>query len=162
MTHPDAETLIQSFRTTQWIVERQTEGLSHDDSVRQLPFRGNCLNWVLGHIANGRNTALKLLGALPIWDEATVALYQTGSEPIMGDGQELRLEQLLADLEQAAMRIKTALARISPQDLAALVEFRGSERSLGKTLDGLHWHETYHCGQLELLRQLAGKDDAII
>ena len=26
----------------------------------------------------------------------------------------------------------------------------------------LHWHETYHVGQLELLRQLAGTNDKII
>jgi hypothetical protein len=25
-----------------------------------------------------------------------------------------------------------------------------------------HWHETYHVGQLELLRQLAGKNDKVI
>jgi len=30
---------------------------------------------------------------------------------------------------------------------------------LKQQLDGLTWHETYHVGQTELLRQPAGKDD---
>jgi hypothetical protein len=52
--------------------------------------------------------------------------------------------------------------RISAEELAQLTEFQGSERAVGQALAGLHWHETYHTGQLELLRQLAGKNDAII
>jgi hypothetical protein len=51
---------------------------------------------------------------------------------------------------------------MSPADLEVVVDFRGREVSLEKAVAGLHWHETYHVGQLELLRQLAGTDDAII
>ncbi len=32
---------------------------------------------------------------------------------------------------------------------------------LKQQLDGLAWHETYHVGQAELLRHLAGKDDQV-
>jgi hypothetical protein len=33
---------------------------------------------------------------------------------------------------------------------------------LGGVLAFLNWHEAYHVGQLELLRQLAGKNDQVI
>ena len=162
MTHPDAETLIQSYAVNLRIVHMQTDGLSHEDSLMQPPFRSNCLNWVLGHILVGRNTALKLLGEPPVWREEDEARYKTGSEPITGDEHALPLKQLLTGLDRSQERIGEALTRTSPEELAAMIPFRGSERSLGQALDGLHWHETYHLGQLELLRQLAGTDDAII
>jgi hypothetical protein len=162
MSHPDSDTLIQSFAITQRIIKLQTDGLSHEDSVLQPPFRANCLNWVLGHIIVGRNTALKLLGQPPVWAETESSRYKTGSEPITSTAQALPLEQLLHDLDRTQERIAASLDRISPEDLGSSVQFRGRERTLGQALDGLHWHETYHTGQLELLRQLAGKDDALI
>jgi hypothetical protein len=130
MTDPDAETLIGSFGLTHQLIRMQTDGLSHKDSLLQPPFRGNCLNWVLGHILVGRNTALKLMQETLIWDEAE--------------------------------RIAAALKCTTPEELATVVPFRGSRRSLGQALASQHWHETYHTGQLELLRQLAGTDDAIV
>lgn len=162
MIYPDASTLIQSFGVTHQIIKMQTDGLSNTDSLLQAPFRSNCLNWVLGHIIVGRNSALRLLGETPLWEEQETSLYRSGSEPITGKGQALPLERLLGDLGESQQRISAALERTSPEELAAYVEFRGSERSVGQALAGLFWHETYHTGQLELLRQLAGTDDAII
>ncbi len=162
MTHPDAETLNQSFALTHRIIKLQTDGLSHEDSILQPPFRANCLNWILGHIIVGRQSVLKRLGQAPLWDDEKVARYVTGSEPITSHERALPLETLLSDLDRSQQQIAAALEQTKPEHLAALVESRGSERSLGQVLAGLHWHETYHTGQLELLRQLAGKDDAII
>lgn len=162
MTHPDAETLNQSFALTYRIIKLQTDGLSHEDSILQPPFRANCLNWILGHIIVGRQSVLRRLGQTPLWDDPKVARYVTGSEPITGHERALPLETLLGDLDRSQQQIAAALEQTTPEHLAALVESRGSERPLGQVLAGLHWHETYHTGQLELLRQLAGKDDAII
>lgn len=162
MSHPDAETLIQSYGVNLQVVRLQTDGLTHADSLLQPPFRGNCLNWVLGHILVGRNTALELLARPRLWDEALEALYRTGSEPLADGRLAVPLDQLLADLERSQQDITDALEDADPEDLARDVPFRGGERALGQALGGLHWHETYHLGQLELLRQLAGTDDAII
>ena len=162
MTHPDAETLIQSFGLTHQLVRMQTNGLGHKDSLLQPPFRGNCLNWVLGHILEGRNTALTLLGESPIWDEGEVSRYERGSEAITEGERALPLERLLEDLDRSQERIAAALERTTPEELATVVPYRGSQRPQGQALASQHWHETYHTGQLELLRQLAGTDDAIV
>jgi hypothetical protein len=42
-----AKDLIGASERNLGIIKAQTEGLSHADSLLQLPFRGNCLNWVL-------------------------------------------------------------------------------------------------------------------
>ncbi len=162
MTHPDAETLAQSYRVTHRIIKLQTSGLTHQDSLLQPPVRDNRLNWVLGHMIAGRGTALELLGQPPLWREGEAERYRSGPEPLTGSEAALPLEGLLGDLDQSQQRIDSALQRIPPEELAHVKEFRGSERTLGQALAGLHWHETYHTGQLELLRQLAGKNDAII
>ena len=162
MKYPDAETLIQSFDLTRRIIHMQTEGLTNADSLLQPPFRGNCLNWVLGHILVGRNQVLGLLDAPQVWGEADEARYRSGSEPVTAEEQALSLEQLLADLDRSQERITAALESVLPASLAAPVESSESERSRGQEVAFLHWHETYHTGLLELLRQLAGKNDAII
>lgn len=54
--------LIESLERNLYIIKVQTQGLTHADSLLQLPFRGNCLNWVVGHIAANRNTMLYFLG----------------------------------------------------------------------------------------------------
>lgn len=162
MSTPDAQSLIRSFALTQQIIELQTEGLSHEDSLLQLPFRGNCLNWVLGHILVGRNSVLALLGQPSIRGEAEISRYKSGSDPIVAGEGALSLDLLLRDLARSQQQITTALENTSPGTLAATIDRRGRQQSVGQIIAGLHWHETYHTGQLEPLRQLAGTDDAII
>jgi len=140
----------------------QTEGLTHADSVLQPPFRGNCLNWVLGHILVGRNRALLALGRQPLMKEEMVSKYATGSEPILRQDQAMPLEELLALLDSSQEQLAQALVGMSLDQLSQLIETDRGVQLLGVRLDGLHWHETYHTGQLELLRQLAGTNDAIV
>ena len=94
--------LTEAFARNVAIIRRQAAGLTQEESLRQPPFRGNCLNWVVGHLADYRDHILRALGA----------------EPVMGEA--------------------------------------------GERLFFWYFHETYHVGQTELLRQLAGKDDKII
>ena len=162
MPDADAESLIQSFAINLQVIHMQTDGLTPADSLLQLPFRGNCLNWVLGHIMVGRNSALELLGEPSLWTDAQNARYRRGSEPIVTALDAHPLDELLRDLERSQKWLSNALEKTSPETLATLVSFRGGERPLATALSGLHWHETYHVGQLELLRQLAGTDDAVI
>lgn len=162
MTFSTADFLVGSFERTHRIIKMQIDGLTHRDSVLQPPFRGNCLNWVLGHILAYRNAVLKHLGQPPVWSESEISRYSFGSDPITRDEQALPFEKLLDDLDQTQNAIVQALAQTSQEKLAALVQTGRGESALDERLAYLHWHETYHVGQLELLRQLAGKNDAVI
>lgn len=155
--------LADSFGVNLNIIKYQTEGLTHEDSLRQLPFRGNCLNWVLGHIVVSRHRILKLLGQEPILSDAELAQYETESEPIAEEREGLLpLARLLEVLEQAQERIAAALQVVTDEELAREIEVRGRMVTVGQRVFGLYFHETYHTGQTELLRQLAGKDDKVI
>ena len=109
MDYPDADGLAQSFATNHWLIHRLVDGLSHADSIKQPPYESNCLNWVLGHVIVSRNEVLNLLNVEQVWNEDVVNLYITGSEPITGDGQGLKFEELLEALDTAQERIAAAL-----------------------------------------------------
>jgi uncharacterized damage-inducible protein DinB len=152
--------LISALERNLDTIKSQTQGLTHADSVLQLPFRGNCLNWVLGHIASSRSTMLKALGEKPVMSEAQLKRYGYGSEPVCADGEGiLTLEQLLTALEQSQTALTACLQKTSAEELAREVQsFRGTT-TLGQLVFFLYSHETYHTGQTEALRQLTGKDD---
>jgi len=158
-----ATDLIEALERNLGIIKAQTQGLSHADSLLQLPFRGNCLNWVLGHIAANRNTILRFLGEGTILSEAHVKRYEFNSEPVCGDaGDILTLEQLLMVLEQGQSALTAKLQKMTVEELAREVQSFLGTTSLGQLIFYLYWHESYHTGQTEALRQLAGKNDKVI
>ena len=157
------EDLITAYERNLGITKRQVEGLSHQDCLLQPPFRGNCMNWVLGHIAGDRNQVLGLLGEKPLLSKSEVARYGYGSEPVCEDGEGiLTMEKLLDVLERSQEGIAAGLRRMGPQDLAQDAQSHLGTTTLGQLLFFRYWHESYHVGQTELLRQLAGTDDKMI
>ena len=157
-----ASQLAEAFSRNLWVIQTQTEGLTHEDSLRQLPFRGNCLNWVLGHVAQYRDQILTALNAEPVMGEADER-YRRESDPIADDGAGvLRLEELLGILERSQVALAKALGCATEEYLREEVQAGARRVPRGERLFFFYFHETYHVGQTELLRQLAGKDDKVI
>ena len=155
------QSLIESFGITTWLMQAQAEGLSHEQMLLQPPFRGNCFNWVLGHILTNRDKVLVLLGERPLFTEAEVARYARGSDPVIGTETAVHSQRLVEAVQISQTKIEGALSKIAPEALEAIYD-EEKNMSVGERIDGLHWHETYHTGQLELLRQLAGTNDRIV
>lgn len=156
-----ARQLVRELKLNYNVIQAQVNGLSHEDSLLQLPFRGNCLNWVIGHLVDNRSHLLSLAGIEPLWDNSEYAgRYGRESEPITDGAQALRLEAMLDDLSKSQKHLLSRIKRMSADDLAVVPE--GGERDVGAQLAFLSWHETYHTGQTEYLRQLAGMDDKVI
>ncbi len=153
-----AETLSFFFGQTWWVIQHMTEGLTHADSLLLPAAGGNCLNWVLGHLVTERDEALGWLGQAPLWTEAETQIYQRRSEPLVEAAQALPLERILGDLAQTQEQMLARLATVTPEELAA----PSGESTVGERLTFMLWHETYHVGQLELLRHLAGKHEQVI
>ena len=156
-----SEQLIHLFERTHWVIVKQTDGLTHADSLMQLPFRGNCLNWVLGHLMVYRDKVLELLGEASILSESETRLCKRESTPITDSDSSVKLENLLRGLEQSQERILAGLKIVTPDTMDERVD-EGKEQTVRERIEFLQWHETYHVGQLEILRQLAGKNDSII
>ena len=156
--------LAEAYARNVMIIQQQTAGLSDADCLVQLPFRGNCMNWLVGHIVTNRYNVLALLdGARPV-EAARIARYERESQPITGPEQGvLPLADLLALLALSQQQIAARLAEITPDMLAQSVAFFGNRSMpIAEWLMFFYFHETYHTGQTEILRQAAGMDDKII
>jgi hypothetical protein len=127
--------------------------------VSDIP-SGSSMNWVLGHIMVHRDYMLVALGEPQVWTDAEHSIYQTGSEPITGpDCPHLPLARLLADLHTAHEQLLETVEIISDEALTAP---HNERLSVKERIVSLTWHEAYHTGQTELLRQLAGKNDGVL
>jgi len=156
-----SEMLSQGFGRNHWLIHQQTKGLTHADSLLQLPFRGNCMNWILGHVLVSRDEILEMLGEQTLMSEAARALYRRESDPLRDTESAIKLDQLLESLDESQDRLKAALKRATSEELEISLPDH-DDQTLEEYIEFLAFHETYHIGQLEILRQLAGADDKII
>jgi uncharacterized damage-inducible protein DinB len=157
----EREHLLEALNRDHWIINQQAKDLTHEESVLQLPFRGNCFNWILGHIVVYRDKMAAILEIEPALSSAEAEPYGRGSDPIVDADSAIPLERLLAAADQVQQRLLKTL-EVVPNSLLETVYDPERGHTVLDRFVFLVWHETYHVGQLEILRQLAGKDDAII
>lgn len=158
------QNLAEAYGRNLEIVKLQTEGLTQQDSLIQLPFRANCLNWVVGHILTNRCNILRLLGAEDLRPELNLDHYERESDPIQGTEEGvLVLSELITHLDTAQRRLAEVLEKETEKSLQRVAPYRDRpERPVAFWLFFLYFHDSYHVGQTEILRQAAGIDDKII
>jgi hypothetical protein len=155
--------LAEGFVLNRRLIQMHTEGLTHADSLVQTPFNINSLNWVLGHIAVNQDRVLVLAGQEPLLDKFQTARYESGSEPVRQDGEGVMdLDDLLDVLSRGQAQIIEILPLMTPEELAREIKIGEHSTTVGDRLFGLYFHDTYHTGQTDLLRQVAGKNDKIV
>ena len=152
---------LEVLSMNQLTFEKQLEGLSHDDSLIQPPFRGNCLNWVAGHVIQCRNELFQFMNVDPIWDTSEAEWYETGSNPVINSDQGLELERLKGDFQITQQYLEEKFSAMEEFDFEEMLQPGENQSKLVELINGYLWHETYHLGQFEFLRQLAGKNDHI-
>lgn len=152
------EKLTHSFEITRRLVHKFANGLSNEDSLAAPLFKANNFNWVTGHMLVSRDLVLDLLGRPKVLSSAEEALYGTGSELVSAETA-LSLERLLAAFDTSQAEISQGLQNTSDNELAAVFDIERKQTVLER-IEGLHWHETYHLGQLEILRQVSAERES--
>jgi len=150
-----AEGLAGTYQANTWLINRLVDGVTHAESLRAPGERINCMNWVLGHIISGRHKALALLGRDGFWDAASMQAYQTGSQGIGMDNHGLGFEELKRELVRSQADLDLALGAASDGLLETIKKTDRGEKPVWEHVDGLGWHETFHVGQLDILRAYA-------
>jgi uncharacterized damage-inducible protein DinB len=150
---------IESIQRVDRIIKNKTEGLTHADSMKQLPFPGNCMNWNLGHILVYRMQFLGVIDGVSQADPSEVAVYGGGSPPLTDSANAIPLPTLLERLDDASARVIAALRAMPPEKLDAWYDKENGVTVADRLMFYLVYHETFHAGQLEPLRELglAGK-----
>ena len=156
--------LARMYEVSYGAINRNLEDVSNDESLVRPAPGGNSLNWVLGHIVVHRGTVLKMIGHRPVFEGEQAKPYMRGSHP---DGTEryLDLATLRGLLSDAHQELIPALSGMTEEQLACDVpkEFHRPPLagSIANALSRLNFHESYHAGQIALLRRIAGKEGAI-
>ncbi len=156
--------LAEAYGRNVEIIKLQSEGLSQADSLVQLPFRANCLNWVVGHIVTNRHSVIRLLSGEYPPEAERVKRYVRESQPVRCEEQGvLPLSELIELLDVAQAQMAARLAEMMSAELERSVAMYGNRAmSVAEWLLFFYFHDTYHTGQTEILRQAAGKDDKVI
>ena len=145
------------------ILLKQTEGLTHADSLLQPQPGGNCLNWVTGHLAVNLTDILTVLGGEPLQGIPDLSRYKIGSDPIRGEEDGiLQLQELINAYGTLTNQITDRLSQLSEEDFEEEIDFWQGKSRRGYVAFFYFFHNTYHLGQLEFLRNLAGKTEKVI
>jgi uncharacterized damage-inducible protein DinB len=156
--------LSRGFRRNQRVIHAHADGLTHAESLTQTEFNVNCFNWVLGHIVKSRSDILELLDAPRVTTPEQEERYLRESDPITSDGAGvLAFEELLRLLDATEGALEEALERADEEFMRVELPTDG-ERTAPRAAQVMfsYFHDTYHTGQTEILRQLSGRDDKII
>jgi hypothetical protein len=154
---------IRLFTIENDLIVSQTAGLTHADSLIQPQPSGNCLNWTIGHLLESQITLLTLLGGLSPFDPSLLAIYKRESSPITaGSPEVIPMERLLEGMHAVHTALVARLGEMNDADFAREIQQGERRFTLGWRFLFLHFHYTYHLGQLEPLRQLAGRADKVI
>lgn len=152
---PTSEQYITRIEYGDRIIKMRTEGLTHSDTMKQLPIPANCMNWNLGHILVFRDVCLGAIDGVSGADPAEYAIYGAGSDPLTDSAKAVPLETLLTRLDESSDRLKAALISLPPEKFDGMYESHtGPQRLDDYLLFYLVVHEAVHLGQLEILEEL--------
>jgi hypothetical protein len=150
------EHLAHGFRFNEKVLGGVTSGLEGEDWLRRACPEASHAYWVLGHLAVSRRSLLRGLGK-DIPHDPWEASFARGSKPV----QELSVApSVLAEDVLSS-------GRLLQEFLGSLDEKEASSPYVRKLPDGAQtkaeaarfylWHESYHLGQLGILRRICGK-----
>jgi uncharacterized damage-inducible protein DinB len=150
----NANLLLNQYQASHRVLHRNLDGIRHEESLKKPGDGVNSLNWVLGHLISTRNLVLDLLGQSPVISPEAAAAYRPeGGDP----AHFLNLEDLKLALDRSQELINAGFQKLSPE--AANTPAYGS--TVGEMLAVLAFHESYHGGQVGVIRRSLGHEGVI-
>jgi hypothetical protein len=159
----DPRTLQHQFGITQFVTQRNLEGITHEESLVHPVAAGNCVNWVLGHIVRTRNEALAMLGRESLYEKEMFAAYGQREGPLAED-EAVSFARLVECFDELQGPLMEGLGQLTPEALAQSAPFSPTanpDETVGSLLSGISFHEAYHAGQIGILRRVVGRPGAI-
>ena len=147
------------FENWEWIIDVQTEGLSHEDLLFQPQPGGNCMLWVLGHMVESMKDLINAMGGEAPAGFEDYERFRRTSEPVLDD--EPGLPDITKIRKDFAALSGVAAQTLDKQEDSFFAE-PGRNGTKGATVLFFAFHMSYHAGQLEILRNLVGKTEKVI
>ena len=113
--------------------------------------------WIVGHLCVYRRRILRMLGE-NVPEAQWEAAFAQGTKPAEHP-PEMTSGDLLAELETSGEGLAKRLESLTPEEADRPAGFTTPDRSstIGPVSAFLLWHETYHVGQLGLIRKILAK-----
>ncbi|MBT3189388.1 MAG: hypothetical protein HN736_00120 [Anaerolineae bacterium] len=152
MTNVKAQLIYEKYEFHNRIMHIFVNGISHKESVLQLPFEHNCMNWILGHIITNRSHVLETVGAAHEWQKEIRDLYHQDTQPVTQETPSIKFEKLVAYLDESIDLLEATLKDTNAEWLDEKFSNYRGEKTRYEHLISFHWHESFHLGQLEILK----------
>ena len=157
----DIHTLLHSLKTANVVVNKNCEGVTHEESLVYPEQNGQNFNWVLGHMVRTRNEILELLGKKPLYEKAKFSVYSPkGFVP----DNAVNVKELQNSFNALQSELQAGIESLTAEKLRQPTSFipnRDSSETVGSLLATILWHEAYHAGQLGVIRRVVGKPGVI-
>ncbi len=156
----DAKTLTYQLGFTAHTLKKNTEDITHEDSLVHPDGGGSSINWVLGHIVKSRNLMLNLLNQDPASTAEALERYSGDADAGWDNDTAIPFDELLAAFDNAQPALTDALQAASAAHMSAKAPFspiKNPDETIGSLLAALVFHEAYHVGQTGSIRRVAGK-----
>jgi len=155
--------IIRMFESNRRVIQMQIAGISDEQSLIQPPNGGNCLRWVLGHLADNLRTMLTLLGGEVPAKLERLSRFGYSSAPVLAaEAGLLSMAEIMQAYDDLHAMLIERLEQTPEADYEKMVTLLGEEQRLGWRVYFLGFHHHYHIGQLEYLRNLAGFTEPLI
>ena len=156
---PELLATARIYATSEHMLTRLVGDFTPEDWLARDPV-GHTPLWVVGHLATYRKKVAAMVGA-PQPEAPWEAAFLKGTAPADVPA-DLDVQAVLASFRASHAAI---LGRWEALTAVAMAEPYGrtlpdGTDTIGGAIGFMAWHETYHLGQLGLLRRLAGKPGA--
>lgn len=144
------EPLLTQLAFTQFAVAKNTAGVTHEESLHRSVADGSLVNWVMGHIVNGRSGMLRPLGEPPVWSGAEAAPYRRGADLLPPDGYR-DFAGIVEIFRNSQDGVIAALNRATPErwnTVAPRDQVLREGMTAGEMVAALVFHEAYYAGRV--------------
>jgi uncharacterized damage-inducible protein DinB len=110
------------------------------------------------------DNVMPMVGQRPVLPAASQKRYDRGSKPLRDGADALDIAELKAMWDESAKRYDAGLTELDPGTLGDPAPFSPSgnpEETVGSLLSTIAFHQSYHVGQIGLLRRILGKPGVI-
>ena len=146
----------ETYRFNSELVSLALDDLDPEDAVRRMKGgEGSSVAYLTGHLSSSRYGILKALGREA--ENPYKELYGAGVGAKDGSAYP-PLDELAAGWRETAETLHAALDALTDEEALAPSDdsFPTADRTLRGQLAFIAWHETYHVGQIGLLRTEMG------
>ena len=151
--------LAERFAFNDRFLDMLTEGFTEADWLRRAG-PGNHAQWLLGHLASTRRASLRGFGQ-DAEEQPWEQHFGIGREPTQ-DSDDIAPALLREAFIKNGAELRRWLASLDEaQAAAAFRPFPDGSRTVSGVAHFLHFHESYHLGQIGLLRRVCGKPGVV-